>query len=130
MMRTMHIKRRQQGLSLVEVSVAIVLLMMLAMLAAEAMFAYRHTHDRYVSQQAARWAATGQLQRYQAGAPFDSLPPKGVVPERITLKTDIQSGEGQWGGFDLVTVTAEVILPTGKRTSEHIRGYVPRRSEP
>ena len=129
-MRTMHNRRRQQGFSLAEVSVAIVLLMMLAMLAAEAMFAYRYMHNRYVYQQAARWAATGQLQRYQAGAPFDSLPPKGVLPERITLKTDIQSGEGQWAGFDLVTVTAEVALPTGKQTSEHIRGYVPRRIEP
>ena len=108
----------------------VALLMMTAMFAAEAMFAYRHTHDRYLHQQAARWAVAGQLQRYQAGAPFDSLPPKGVIPEAITLSTDVQSGQGQWADFDLVTVTAEVKLPNGKQTAEHIRGYVPRRSEP
>lgn len=106
------------------------LLMLTAILAAEAMFAYRRTHDRYVHQQAARWAAAGQLQRYQAGAAFDSLPPQGVIPESISLRTDVQSGQGQWLGFDLVTVTAEVNLPNGRQTAERIQGYVPGRGQP
>jgi hypothetical protein len=113
-----------------EVSVTVAVLMMVAILAAEGIFAYRHTHDRSVYQQAARWAAAGHLQRLQAGADMDSLPPKEVLQDAITLKTEVEPGEGQWEGFDLVTVTAHVTLPTGKETSERIRGYVPRRAEP
>jgi hypothetical protein len=126
----MRIRRKQQGIAVVEVAVTVALMMMTAIFAAEAMFAYRHAQDRYIHQQAARWAAAGQLQRYQAGAPLDSLPPEGVLSEAITLKTDVQDGQGPWAGFDRVTVTAEVKLPNGKQTAEQIRGYVPRRSEP
>jgi hypothetical protein len=129
-MRTVRSKGKQRGSSIVEVSITVALLMMLVMLAADGIFAYRHLHDRAIYQQAARWAAAGHLQRLQAGAPLDSLPPQEVLQEAITLTTSIERGEGQWKEFDLATVTARVILPNGKQASEEIRGYLPGRAEP
>ena len=45
--------------------------------------------------------------------------------KRITLKTQVEPGYGQWKGFHLVTVTATADAPGGKTIDENVRGYVP-----
>lgn len=113
-----------------EVLVGLVLMMLLSGLAADAMFSYRRTSTAAFWRHAAVWAVDAQLQRYQAGAPLDSLPPPGVIPEEITLKTNREPGQGPWQGFDRITIRAEVVLSSGKAVHEQVSAYVPAEGKP
>ncbi len=117
---------RQRGLVAAEAVTGIALMALIAALAADAVFDYQHLRDRYYWRQAAAWAAAGQLQRYQAGAPIDSRPPAGIVPDEIALETLVEPGRDQWRGLDRVTVVATATSPYGGRAAhEQISGYVP-----
>lgn len=120
----------RRGIVGTEIVVSTALLMLMAVLAVDAALAYYHTSDYYLWRQAAAWAAAGQLQRYQAGAPIDSRPPDGLVPDRITFETVVTPGRDQWQGFNRITVIASATLPTGKRIDERISGYVPQEVTP
>ena len=118
-------KQHRRGMLLgTEVIVAVVLIGMLAAVAAKALMDYHHLREQHVWRRAAGWAAAGQLQRVQAGAPLDSLPLPGVVPDEITLETHTEPGQGQWAEFSRVTVTATAAMPSGRSVREQVSGYV------
>jgi len=115
---------------LTEILVSIALLAVLGALAASVTMDYYSVRERYVWQQAARWAAAAQLQRIHAGAAWDSAPPDGTVSEQILLETTSQPGRGPWEGYQLVTVVARVETARGLPVHEQVRGYVDRRDVP
>jgi len=123
-------KRGRRGVMLTEILVSIALLAVLGTLAASVTMNYYSVRERYVWQQAARWAAAAQLQRIHAGAVWDSAPPDGTVSEQILLETTSQPGRGPWDGYQLVTVVATVEMARGLPLREQVRGYVDRRDVP
>lgn len=123
-MRTCHHRRQRRALYVNEVIYSVGILGLMTFMTIDAVTAYCRTSDQYAWRQAALWAATGQLQRYQAGAPLDSTPPEAVVPEQVKLKTDATPAAGDWAGFDRVTVTATVELPFKRMITERVTGYV------
>ena len=117
---------RRRGIIAAEVVVSIALIALMAVLATDAVLDYHHARDRYLRRQAAAWAAAGQLQRYQVGAPIDTRPPDGLVPEGITLETVVEPARDRWHGFNRVTVIATADLRAGtKQVQEQVTGYVP-----
>ena len=110
---------------LVELAVALVLIGIITTLTAQAISAYMKTRDHYTWRQAAAWAAQAQLQRYLGGAAIDSPPPEDILPAEITLRTHVQPGSGQWAGFRLVTVTAQVTPRHHQTLVEEVRCYLP-----
>lgn len=123
-------KRGRRGVLLTEILVSIALLAVLGALATSVMMDYYRVRERYVWQQAARWAAAAQLQRIHAGAPWDSAPPDGTVSEEVRLEITNQPGRGPWEGYQLVTVVATVEMARGLPVREQVRGYVGRRDFP
>jgi len=117
--------RPRRAVLAVELAVALSLLGVLTVLTAKAIAGHLKARDCHTWRLAAAWAAEGQLQRYQCGAAFDSLPPKGVLPPEITLHTEVQPGTGQWEGFMLVTVTAEVRRRHAGTLLERAACYIP-----
>lgn len=125
-----HHRRQPRGLITSELIVGMVLILLTAMLAAKGAFDYQRATAANDLSRAALWAADAQLQRYQAGAPLDSLPPKGVIDPEVTLTTTHAPAEGQWTGFQLVTVEGEVLMPAGRPLTVQVRGYVPSEEQP
>lgn len=106
-----------------EVILAMLLAALMAGLASKAVSDYVNALTANRAQRAVTWAADAQLQRYQAGAPLDSKPPSGVVNDEITLQTTQTPGQGQWAGFQCVTVTAETV-GQGRIARAQLTGYV------
>ena len=119
------LRTSRRGIVFTEIVVGLVLMLLLASLMVDAVVTYGHTRDAYFWRQAAAWAADAQLQRYRAGAPSNSSPPQGLIPEEITLKTSSHPAHGSWEGFNRVTVTATATLSTGRLVHEQISGYFP-----
>ena len=119
-----------RGVLATEVVVSIALMFLIAGLTASALMDHHHARDEAFYRRAASWAAAGQLQRYQAGALIDSLPPAEMVGRAITLETRVHPGQGQWEGLDRVEIIATATLPSSKRVAETIRGYVARTVRP
>ncbi len=130
MKQTTTYGKGRRGWFAVETLVSIALLTVLAAMATTAMTNYSRVRDRYVWQQAARWAASAQLQRIQAGAAWDTMPADGTVPEEVHLETIHRPGKGAWEGCELVTVTATVEMSRGQPIRELVHGYVGRRDQP
>jgi hypothetical protein len=107
-----------------ELFVGVALLVLLAALAAQAIFSHARADDAQYRQRAVSCAAAAQLQRCQAGAPLDSTPPAGLVPEDVKLTTSHTAGRGDWQGFQFVTVTASAVTPRGQTVKASISGYV------
>ena len=123
-MRLLARKGRARGFIEIEVVMSVAILTVVTILAAEGIFSYYRAHRQQVARQAAAWAADAQLQRYQAGAPIDSAPPAGMIPEEIVLTTRVQPGKGPWQGFNLVTVTATTAISPSGEVREEISGYL------
>ena len=123
--RTAH-----RGFIILELVVCVTVLGFLLVVFAQLMETYERANQRYAWRQAAAWAADAQLQRYLAGAAFDSVPPEGTIPPRVHLATTVQPGEGVWSELDLVTVTARVDLRRQRPIEERAVCYLPRRSAP
>jgi hypothetical protein len=121
--------RTRRAIVATETVLGLALMMLMAGLVTQAVVSYRRTSGAYYWRQAAGWAAEAQLQRYEAGAPLDSLPPPGMIPEDITLHTRHEPGRGSWEGFERVTVTATAALPAGKSVREEFTAYVPARGQ-
>jgi hypothetical protein len=107
----------------VEVTIAISLAGLMAGLAAMAVSDYRKALSADQTSRAVRWAAEAQLQRVQAGAALDSRPPAGMIRGDVVLRTTAVAGEGQWAGFQRVTVTAEADA-RGRTVRAQTTGYV------
>jgi len=122
--------RQHRAIIATEVVIAVALAMLVAVLAADAFFSYQKALGVDDWSRAVRWAAEGQLQRYQAGAELDSLPPAGVILDAITLETAHAPGEGRWKGLERITVTAEALAPSGRTVRAQISGYVAREDYP
>ncbi|HSW46210.1 MAG TPA: hypothetical protein VLM89_11640 [Phycisphaerae bacterium] len=116
------------GIFITEVVIGTSILAVISALAITAVISYCRVRDQYLWRQTAAWAAAGQLQRYQAGAPLDSRPPEGLIPEKVRLLTQADPGQGDWKGFNRVTVTATVDLPNAPPIHERVIGYVPARA--
>ena len=114
----------KRGYIWAEVVVCIPIVGLLIALTAAGFTQYYRFRSESIGHQAAAWVAAGQLQRYQAGAPLDSIPPPGVLPPEVTLKTSAKPGQGPWEGFQLVTVTATFALGEKHTVRERISGYV------
>lgn len=125
-----HRRRQRRGLVISELIVGMVLILLTAMLAAKGAFDYQRAASSNDLIRAALWAADAQLRRFQAGAPLDSLPPKGLIDPEVTLTTTHAPAEGQWTGFQLVTVEGQVLMPTGRPLTVQARGYVPSEEQP
>ena len=113
-----------RGIIGVEIIVSVALLAVLAVLAVDLIMDAHRGREQDLWRRSAAWAADGQLQRYQAGAPFDSMPPAGVLPEAIRLETRTEPGGDAWTGFSRVTVIATARMPSGREVREQARGYV------
>jgi hypothetical protein len=109
----------------VEVIVSVGLLAMLSVLSIDAIMRYRRAADEYFWRRAAIHAVDGQIQRYRAGAPWDSLPPAGVMPPQVELTTRREPGQGPWQGLSRVTVLAHVELPGPREIHEQMSVYLP-----
>lgn len=120
----------RKGFFVPEILVGMAIMAVVAALAADAIAGYYRVRRQYDWRRAAAWAAAGQLQRYQAGAPIDSAPPGNLWPEEIHLKTAARPGQGPWQGFQLITVTATVEDGHGPAIHEQVSGYVRERAEP
>ncbi len=114
------------GFIMLELAVALFVVGVLVILAAGTITEYARTRDHYAWREAATWAAEAQLQRLLAGAPRDSRPPSGSLPNEITLAQHAAPGQGPWTGFDLITVTATVTREHHKPIHESARFYLPR----
>jgi hypothetical protein len=127
-----RISRRgcRRGFVIMEVVVGSALIMLTAILAARAAFDYQRAAGTDDLSRALLWAADAQLQRCQAGAQLDSKPPEALIAEEITLKTTRDGAEGQWEGFELITVTAETVSPAGRPLRAQVRGYVRVEDQP
>lgn len=128
-MRIHQDHRKRRAFISAEIVFAIGLAAVMAVLATNAVSEFLNVTAVDQAQRAVLGAAEGQLQRYQAGAPLDSLPPAGLADESVTLQTSHTPGQEQWSGFQLVTVTAEA--PAGGRmVRAQISGYVPGKARP
>ena len=108
---------------------AVVLAGLVAGLAANAVSDYVGVVHAGQARAATLWAAQAQLQRCQAGAPLESLPPTGTVDADITLKTARVPGEGQWSGLHCITVTAETHA-NGQPIQARVIGYAMAEGRP
>jgi Tfp pilus assembly protein PilV len=107
-----------------EMVVSVWLLMVISALAVNAIIGYYQTRNNHYWRQAAIWSADAQLQRFQAGADLQSEPPEDVIADQIKLTTEVEPGQGQWEGFNRITVTAAVSLMGNREIREQISGYV------
>lgn len=118
------------GAVVMDVTVGVVLVTLIGALALRGMFDYQRLTADADWNRAVLWAAQAQLQRVQAGAALDSQPPEGLLAEEIVLRTSSRPGQGQWEGFQCVTVAAEALAPTGRRVRAQVSGYVPAEVQP
>lgn len=123
-------ERRRRGYFYVEVITSIMILGLMTVLVGSAVLQARRTHSHYYWRQAAAYAAEAQMQRYRAGAAFDSRSPAGLIPDEIELQTAVKPGEGDWEGFTLVTVTATVRRPPMTDFQERLSGYIATETTP
>jgi type II secretory pathway pseudopilin PulG len=133
MRRPAEIKHRRvwgRGIIWTEVAVALPILALVTALALAGLVSYYRARSDAVARQAAGWAAAAQLQRYQAGAALDSVPPPGVLPPEITLSTTTQPAPAEWEGSQRVTVTAAYEIGVGRSVRERVSGYVRREAQP
>lgn len=107
-----------------EVIASLPLLGLLVALAGAGVLRHQRLRAEYSARQTAAWAAAAQLQRYQAGASMDSLPPDNLLTPEVKLVTQTQSAAPPWEGYSLVTVTATVGLNESDAVSERVSGYV------
>jgi type II secretory pathway pseudopilin PulG len=107
-----------------EVIASLPLLGLLVALAGAGVLRHQRVRAEYSARQTAAWAAAAQLQRYQAGASMDSLPPDNLLTPEVKLVTQTQSAAPPWEGYSLVTVTATVGLNESDAVSERVSGYV------
>ncbi len=124
-----HIRTQRKAWIATEVIVAVSLAALMAVLTVNAVSDYAKTLATDRSVRAATWAADAQLQRYQAGAALDSPPPPGLIADDIRLQTTRAEGQGQWAGFDRVTVTAEA-ASVYRTVRVQVCGYVPQEVKP
>jgi type II secretory pathway pseudopilin PulG len=117
-------RRLCRGFVWAEVVISIPIIALLVALSAAGLTQYYRFRCQATARQAAAWAAAAQLQRYQAGAALGSSPPPGMLSAEITLKTVAKPGQGQWQGFQLVTVTAAYSLADRQTVREQISGYI------
>ena len=129
-MQSTGMHRGRRGVLTIETLVAVAIMATVSVMAADAIRNYYRTRDQYLWRQAAAWAAAGQLQRYQAGAPIDSAPPENLWQPQIRLQTTVAPGEGAWQGFSRVTVTAAVDRPRNRNICERVSGYVRLEGKP
>ncbi len=122
--------RHPRGFAVTEVVVGVVLIALIAVLAARAIFDYQRAVVTSDWNRSALWAAQAQLLRFQAGAPLDSAPPAGLIAEEIKLSTADAAGRGQWQGFRQLTVTAEGTSPAGRPFRAQVSGYVQNGGRP
>lgn len=130
MPKSAQVRRRRRAIMGTEIVVSIGLMMLIAALTAKAVLDYHRVRDRCLGRQAAAWAADAQLQRYRAGAPFDSRPPAGTIPETVTLEARSEPGREQWEGFTRVTVIATNRTPSGSEVTEQLSAYLPAEVTP
>ncbi len=123
-------KHKRKGVLVVELAVSLTLISIIAGLTAVAMIRYRDVRSNFEWRRSAMALAVGQLVRYQAGADLDSFPPPGIVPDEITLTTEVHDGGGQWEGARLITVVATVNLPHRRSLVEKASGYIYRSERP
>ncbi|MEP0844316.1 MAG: hypothetical protein HRF43_16575 [Phycisphaerae bacterium] len=116
--------RARRGLLFSEVIVAVPILGMLVALAAAGVLSYQKSRHEATARQTAAWAAAAQLERIQAGAAPDSRPPAGVLSPDVELSVGTTPGKGAWEGFQLVTVSAGIVLNDKQKVAERISGYV------
>ena len=129
-MRSTGLGRGRRGVLTIETLVAVSIMAVVSAMATNAIWSYYQTRDQYLWREAAAWAAAGQLQRYQAGAPIDSAPPENLWQPDIRLQTTVAPGEGAWQGFGRVTVTATVDRPKKQKICERLSGYVRLEGKP
>ena len=129
-MRPLMRTRSRRGFTTVDVMVGLAILLLLGTLTTNAVLSYYQVRTEQHRRLAATWAAAGQMDRYMAGAPLDSKPPEGLWSERITLKTEIEAGAGQWQGFRRVTVIATARMSGGRAIHEQVSGYLPGEDKP
>jgi len=123
-------RQRARGMIWAELAVCIPILALLLTLTMAGFVSYYRVRSEAFARQAAAWAAAAQMQRYQAGAPLDSTPPAGVLPPEVALKTTTQPAEGDWQGFQLVTVTATYEIGVGRSVRERVSGYIRTEAKP
>ena len=116
-MRSWMRHRRRRAFNTIDVMMGMAILLLLGTLTTIMVLSYYQVRTEQHRRLAASWAAAGQLDRYMAGAPVDSKPPPGLWSDRITLKTEVQAGAGQWQGFRHVTVVATVQMSGGRGDS-------------
>jgi hypothetical protein len=124
-MRSRDVSTRQRGIVLAEVVTGLLLFGLILALTGETVRRYQEARDEGIWRRTAAWAADGQLQRLQAGAALDSLPPAGLFPEAIQLAIRVEPGEGEWAGFRRATVTASVVRPNRRTIHQSVAGYIP-----
>lgn len=117
-------RHRRPGFFVMELLAATILLGTVAAMLGYAAMSYHRTREAHMWREAIASAAEAQWQRIAAGAPLDSSLPEGLLASDIELKGQASPGQGPWAGLQLVTVTAKVMLPTGRPIEERISGYV------
>ncbi len=120
----------RRGWTLIELTVAIGLLALIAVLAADVMLSYRQSRNEMLKRQMLVWAASAQLERIAAGAAADLPPPEGVLPEGVSLQVQTAVGEGQWKGLTRATVTATTVGNRGREIREQVSGFIPTEGKP
>lgn len=121
---------RRRGVLIIESAVALTVLGVITALAINATFGFAKAQSQYHHRMAAAWAADAQMQRYLAGAPIDSSPPEGSLPEGVILSTTVEPGTGTWKAFDLVTISASIQPKHGNAITESVRCYLRREVSP
>lgn len=129
-MRLLTPRRVRRGFNTIDVTVGLAILLMLSTLTTRAVLDYYRVRSEQHRRLAATWAAAGQLERYRAGAPLDSKPPDGLWSDYVTLRTDVQSGSGQWKGFRRVTVIATARMAGGREIHEQVSAFLPGEDNP
>ncbi len=122
--------RRRRAIVAVQLVVAIGLLFGLAALTVGAMMAYHRSEESSFWRRAAFLAADAQWKRLLSGAPVESMPPEGAIPDAILLKTNCEPGRGDWEGLRRCTVTASVAMPSGRTAREQVSGYLSAGGQP
>jgi len=116
-------RQRARGILIVEVAVSLFVIALLTVLTMSTIMHFTKTRAHYARSQAAAWAAEAQLQRLRAGAPADSLPPEGALPDGITLAVRVTPGTGDWAELSLVCVRATAAARHERPVVEEVCGY-------
>jgi len=119
--------RMRRGVLAVEMITGIVVSGVMMGLLLHSSWGYVRVRERLMTDRVLRLAAEAQFERVRAGLGPETLPPGGILPPGVALKTVTEPGRGAWAGMTLMTVTATATDGKGVRYERVLSGYLPGR---